>query len=455
MEGTSTDNHANGRRVVITGIGLISPIGIGVDQFWKHCLDGKTNIQPIPEHWTLYSSLNSKEIWSPLPDINADDYAIGRIEKMQLEKSQILALAGANLSLKDANYRYAIKDERKNTFFIEGESPEKWGVYVGNAVSGISSVISNYTSVLLNSKNTALVNELHHVASQVDITRKQNTFTAAMCMPNACSARIGIKYSTSGPNNTFCSACASGTVAIGQAFKAIQSGEVDCAITGGVESLGDPFGFQFRAFDVLKTLIPNNKDPMTANRPFDKDRSGFLFSEGGAAILILEELEHAMRKSKNDLKIYAEIIAFSETFDAFNIVMPEPNGTAVKRMIHNALHNSNLKPENIDYINTHGTSTVANDEVEAHVIEEVFGKKPLVNSTKSLLGHTIGASGAIETAVSALSIWNNTTHVCKNLENPIVDLNFVRKVESFEINHALTHSFAFGGHNAGLILKKY
>jgi 3-oxoacyl-[acyl-carrier-protein] synthase II len=441
--------------VVITGIGIISPIGIGVDEFWNHCLQGKTNVQPIPEHWFQYNSFNSLKVWSPLPDIDFSDYDLGRIEKMQLDKSQILALEAANLSLKDAKYNYACKDERKNTFFIEGENPEKWGVYVGNAVSGLISVLTNFTSVLINSKNPTLSNELSNIASQVDISKKPNTFYAAMSMPNACSARIGIKYSIAGPNNTFCAACASGTVAIGKAFKAIQSGEVDCAITGGVEHLGDPFGFQFRSFDILKALVSDCKDPQTANRPFDKERSGFLFSEGGAAIIILEELEHALKKPRNDSQIYAEIISFAETFDAFNIVMPEPNGFAVKRMINNALRDSDLKAEDIDYINTHGTSTEANDEMEAQVIEEVFGKKPLINSTKSLIGHTVGASGAIEAAVSALSLRDNTTHVCKNLENPIADLNFVKKVAPYEIKHALTHSFAFGGHNAGLILKKY
>jgi 3-oxoacyl-[acyl-carrier-protein] synthase II len=273
-----------------------------------------------------------------------------------------------------------------------------------------------------------------------------------MTMPNACSANVGIKFNLRGSNNAYCAACASGTVAIGHGFKAVRSGELDVALVGGVESLSDEYGGVFAGFDAVRALAGDNDHPDKANRPFDKDRTGFLFSEGGGAVFVIEDLEHARKRRA---RIYAEIAGFGETCDGFNIMMMESGGTQIARMLRLALDDAGMSAGEIDYINAHGTGTRLNDETETGVIEQVFGNKVLVNSTKSLIGHTLGASGAIEALVTALSIHHKTTHVCRNLDHPMKDLNFVTKVDSYPIRAGLSQSFGFGGHNAVLILREF
>jgi 3-oxoacyl-[acyl-carrier-protein] synthase II len=293
---------------------------------------------------------------------------------------------------------------------------------------------------------------LKQVQDRMLYPRRFNPFAVSMTMPNACSANVGIKFSLHGSNNAYCAACASGTVAIGHGFKAVRSGELDVALVGGVESLSDDYGGVFAGFDAVRALANHNDDPDKANRPFDKDRTGFLFSEGGGAVFVIEDLEHAQKRGAT---IYAEILGYGETCDGFNIMMMESRGTQITRMLKLAFADAGISAEDVDYINAHGTGTRLNDETETAVIEQVFGKKVLINSTKSLIGHTLGASGAIEALVTALSIRHKTTHVCRNLENPMKDLNFVTKVDSYPIRIGLSQSFGFGGHNAALILREY
>jgi 3-oxoacyl-[acyl-carrier-protein] synthase II len=272
-----------------------------------------------------------------------------------------------------------------------------------------------------------------------------------MSMPNTAAATLGIKYSLHGSNITVCNACAAGTTAIGRAYLAIRGGEADAALAGGVEYLRDDYGGIFRAFDAAKTLVDAGEDPSKANRPFDKARTGFLFAEGGAAILMMESLDHALARGARPL---AEICSFAETFDAYSMMSPDPSGKHIELMLRAALTQAGITALDIDYINAHGTGTVVNDDIEARTIERIFGDKPLVNSTKSLIGHSVGASGAIEVAVTALSIQSQTTHICKNLENPILPLRFVREAKAYPIQKALTQSFAFGGHNAAVVLSR-
>lgn len=279
-----------------------------------------------------------------------------------------------------------------------------------------------------------------------------NPFVVSMLMPNAVPAHIGLKYSIKGPNLSYCVACASGTVAIGKAFHAIRAGTVDVAITGGSEYLEDHYGGVFHGFDIAKALVRNCDNPETANRPFDVNRSGFLFSQGGAAVLLLEELESARTRGA---RILAEVAGYAETFDAYSVMSIAPDGVEIERMIRGALADAGLTAEHIHYVNAHGTGTQANDEVESEVIGRVFGREVLVNSTKSLIGHTIGASGAIEALVAVMSLKDQRTHPCKNLDEPLTDLNFVRETTSAPMTAALSQSFAFGGHNAGLILKRF
>jgi 3-oxoacyl-[acyl-carrier-protein] synthase II len=232
----------------------------------------------------------------------------------------------------------------------------------------------------------------------------------------------------------------------------VRDGHVDVAVSGGSEYLADDHGAIFRGFDVAGTLTRDYVDPELANRPFDEKRSGFLYSQGGAAVLVIEELEHARRRGAT---IMAELIGFAETFDAYSMMSLAPGGEQIERMIRAALADAKLLPRDVDYINAHGTGTKNNDQTEAEVIDRAFGKSVRVNSTKSLLGHTIGASGAIEALVTALSLRDGTTHICKNLDTPVLDLNFVRNVERFHPRVGLSQSFAFGGHNAAVVLRRF
>jgi 3-oxoacyl-[acyl-carrier-protein] synthase II len=276
--------------------------------------------------------------------------------------------------------------------------------------------------------------------------------TIAMSMPNGCSAMPGIKYGLTGPNMTIAGACSAGTLAIGHGFKSVVQGECDAALVGGAEYLGDDFGGCFRGFDIAGTLVQNCGDPATANRPFDRDRSGFLLAEGGGAMFVIEEKSRALKRGA---PIYAAISGFGQSFDAHSMMAMEPDGRAAERMVRSALDEAGIGPADVGYVNAHGTGTRSNDEIESALIERLFGTKPLVNSTKSLTGHTIGASGAIGAAITALSLFHQATHVSKNIQNPVRDLAFVNSVGHMDIRHALTQSFAFGGHNACLILSRY
>jgi 3-oxoacyl-[acyl-carrier-protein] synthase II len=450
------------RRVVITGCGVITPGAATTAEFWRNCLDGIAPVSSIPEHWLRYAKYGST-IWAPLPAIDFTALGITRVEQMQLDKSAMLALAASQQALDGARLVCSLKNEKKNTFTVDGIDPRRCAVYCGSGIGGLTSLIYNQAnhvvspvSNLLERLRPGLGDESRATldAARQDIRMPQrfNPFIVSMTMPNAVSANIGIKYSLFGANMTTCCACAAGTVAIGQGFSSVQSGRADLALCGGVEFLGDEFGGIFRGFDVAHALVSAGGDPQTANRPFDKRRSGFLFAEGGAAMVVVEELDQARRRGA---EIVAEITAFAETFDGHSIMMMDPSAEQIRRMLSDLVTQAGIGFSDVDYINAHGTGTVANDEIETGVIAELFGAKPLVNSTKSLIGHTIGAGGAIEAVVTALSIARKTTHACRNLEHPVRDLNFVKEVRDYPIRKAITQSFAFGGHNAALVLEEY
>jgi len=448
------------RRVVITGLGVITAIGQEIEDFWSNCLEAKTRVSSIPHQWFDYSDYNS-HIWSALPEIDFSKYDITRLEEKQLDKTSLIALACAFQALDSAGLSYALTDKKRNTYTVAGVNNERFGVSMGTGIGGLSSFASNFSYQILDRQKESLsktmaslegtegLERLKTIMAKMLCPRRSNPFGVAMTMPNACSGNLGIKFKLLGSNNTFCAACASGTVAVGYAFKAVRSGELDLALAGGVEYLYDDYGATFGGFDTVRALAGNNESPDKANRPFDKDRSGFLFSEGGGAVLVIEDLEHARRRGA---RIYAEILGYAETCDGYNIMMMENNGYNIARMITLALADAGVSAQEVDYINSHGTGTVLNDETETRVIETVFGKKVLINSTKSLIGHTLGASGAIEAVVTALSIYHKTTHPCRNLDNPITDLNFVTRVTSYPIRRAISQSFGFGGHNAVLVL---
>ncbi len=451
------------RRVVITGAGAVSTIGIGMDEFWRHCLEAKSVVAPIPAQWDRYANLQSR-LWSPLPDIDPDSFGVGRAERLQLDPVSILAIGATREALERAGFTLAPVSEHSRAFVLSAVNAARIGVHLGTGIGGAYTFLNNHSHHLYQRARTALTNYIEECAPEQNRERledilalmahgpRYNPFVVSMLMPNAPSAAVGVKFSLTGPNVTNCVACASGTVAIGNAYRAVRDGSVDVAVTGGCEYLYDEHGHIFRGFDVAGTLTRDCTDPDAANRPFDEKRSGFLFSQGGAAVLVLEDLDHAQRRGAT---IMAEVIGFAETFDAYSMMSLAPGGVQIERMLRTALADANLSSSDVDYVNAHGTGTKNNDETEAQVIDRVFGKSVLVNSTKSLLGHTIGASGAFETLVTALSLRDGTTHICKNLDTPLLDLNFVRRVGQFDLRVGLSQSFAFGGHNAAVVLKRF
>jgi len=435
------------RRVVISGIGVVAPNGATTESFWKACLDGSAAVASIPASWRQYAVFGST-LWAPLPAVDFSAYRISRIEQMQQDKTALLAMAAAEQALAGAGLAAELRDEKKNIFSLSSLDPARGGVYMGTGVGGIVSFSQN--------QNHHLQAPLApHVAPEArELLRfpaRFHPFAVAMTMPNSAAASLGIRYGLTGPNTTVSNACAAGLCAIGRAYEAIASGTVDFALCGGTEYLNDGFGGVFRAFDIARTLVRDCGDAQTANRPFDERRSGFLFAEGGCAVLLLEARDAALSRGRTPV---AEITGFAESFDAYSIMAPEPSAVAVSRMVERACRDAHIDIRDIDYVNAHATGTLLNDIVESAVIERLFGRRPLVNATKSLTGHAIAASGAIEAAVTALSVNRKTTHACKNLDRPVRQLNFVRAPVTFPIRNALTQSFGFGGHNAAMIVSE-
>jgi 3-oxoacyl-[acyl-carrier-protein] synthase II len=436
----------NRRRVVVTGIGMISPLGTSAPECWSALLAGRTAVAPVPSAWRRYAETAST-IWAPLPPIDWPTLGIGRIEQMQLDTSGMLTIAASAEAIRDAGIGTASADAKKNTFRLEGPDPGRCGVFMGTGVGGITSFVGN----LANHVMSPLANAIPDPAILPPMPPRFNPYAVPSMMPNAVSALLGIRWSLCGPNLTFSQACAAGTVAVGHAFRAVADGSVDMALCGGAEYLGDPYGGIFRGFDIARTLVAENADAQRANRPFDRDRSGFLFAEGGAAVLVCEEAEAARRRGA---RAYAEIVGYAENFDGYSIMSIDPSGTRITEMVAAAVQDAGCVPGDVDYVNAHGTGTAVNDEIESSVIERLFGTTPLVTATKSLTGHCIGASGGIEAAVTALSISRQETHACHNLEHPIRDLRFAREAGPCRIETAVTQSFAFGGHNAAVVMKR-
>lgn len=451
------------RRVVLTGAGVVSSIGIGVDEFWRHCLQAKSVVVPIPANWKHYFDPHSR-LWSPLPEINPDYLGIARAERLQLDPVSVLALGAAREALERAGFNLVPNAESSRVFSLAGVDAARIGVYLGTGIGGAYSFLHNHTHHLHQRARATLKayaqtrapaqerETLDGILALMTHGPHYHPFVVSMLMPNASSAAVAIKFSITGPIVTYCVACASGTVAVGNAYRAVRDGGVDVAVSGGCEYLNDEHGHIFHGFDIAGTLVRDCADPEAANRPFDEKRSGFLFSQGGAAVLVLEELEHARRRGAT---ILAELIGFAETFDAHSMMSLAPGGAQIERVLRAALADAGIAAHDIDYINAHGTGTRNNDETEAEVIGRVFGKSVRVNSTKSLLGHTIGASGAFEILVTALSLRDQTTHICRNLDTPLRDLNFVRAVGQLDLRVGLSQSFAFGGHNAAVVLRRY
>ncbi len=443
-------------RVFVSGMGMITPLGDNLETSWKNILASESCTEKIPAHWYDYLDFRSG-IWAPLPEIDFMSLGFRRAETIQNDTSTLLAIITTHEALLNAGIEPELTDKKRNQYRLPGINSERCSVIYGTGSGGSCSLLTNFSyhaiatckqklSEETSCKDNDALQTLYHPPTL-------NPFVIPMSICNSVPAGIGIKFAIHSDVQPVVQACSSGTTAIGEAFKRIRSGHADLVISGGVEHLKDHWGASYKGFDLARTLamIPESGDVDTANRPFDKDRTGFLFAQGGGATLILESEEHLLARGGTPL---AEVVGFAETFDASSVMAPEPSGTQIERMVNNALQSADIHAEDIDYINAHGTGTLSNDKVEVAVIERVFGKNAAINSSKSIIGHSLGGSGAIEAAICALSMRDQVLHPCRNLDNPIADLDFVTQKRKMAIEYSFSESFAFGGHNSGLVLKR-
>ncbi len=427
-------------RVVITGVGVVSSIGIGKEEFWKSCLEGKSGGKKIEYPWMINDSYCTK-IGAPVNNIDPQKYNIPKKEIDLLDSVSIFALASAYQAIQDAGFEIKLCNPKKGFNEIIGIDPERIAVIIGSGIGGIT---------------TNEISHDHWVRKRIKAGTKR--YALPMIIPNAPAAQVAIKYQAKAECKSISTACAAGTMAIGDSYKILRDGEVDIAIAGGAEAILSDFdGYGLAGFDMLKTMSTRNDDPEHASKPFDKERDGFVLSEGGA-VLILERLDIAKERGA---RIYAEIAGYESNCDAYSMMMLEPNASQIIRLMKNIIHKNGVSPNEINYINAHGTSTIPNDKIETYAIKQVFGKRAyelFITSTKSMTGHSIAASGAIEAIATALSIYHSIIPPTINLEtpDPECDLNYVpgTAVEK-EIKAALSNSYGFGGHNASLLIKKY
>src|SRR5210317_186319 len=409
------------RRVVVTGSGLVTPLGTGTEKTWRNLCDGKSGISQITRFDT---SDYAVKIAAEVKDFSPGDFIEPKLAR-HLDPFVQYAVAAADMAIKESGLT------------IDNSNAARVGVFTGNGIGGLSTI------------------EKYHQISMERGPRKITPFFIPMVISNLSAGQISIVYGAKGPNLSVTTACAAGTHAVGEAFRSISRGDCDVAITGGSESTICPLAVG--GFNAMKALSRNNENPEKASRPFDKDRNGFIISEGGG-MLILEELEHAQRRGA---RILAEIVGFGLSGDGYHMAAPPEDGDGAVRCMRMALDDAGCTPEDIDYINAHGTSTPLNDVVETRAIKTVFGGhayKLAVSSTKSMTGHMLGGAGGIESVFLALSIKDQIIPPTINLENPEpeCDLDYVpNTARETLIRAALSNSFGFGGTNAVLVMKKF
>lgn len=408
-------------RVVITGLGAITPLGTGVEKFWQGLLEGKSGVDKITR---FDVDKFSSKIAGEVNDFDPTMY-IDKKEAKRMDRYTQFAIVSARMAIKDAGID------------LDAIDKDKTGVILGSGVGGMDTLES--TAKVLHEKGPGRV----------------SPFFVPMMIGNMAAGQVAIDLRVKGPNITVVTACASATNAIGEAFRKIQYGEADMMISGGTEASIVPLALA--GFCSMKALSTRNDDPQKASRPFDKERDGFVMGEG-AGIIVLESLENA---KKRGAKIYAEIKGYGATADAYHITAPAPEGEGMSKAIELALNDAEVKPEEIDYINAHGTSTPLNDKFETLAIKKVFGEHATnlkISSTKSMTGHLLGAAGGVEMVATALSIYNDKIHPTINngSEDEDCDLDYVvNGAINKTVNHAISNSFGFGGQNATVLISKY
>lgn len=408
-----------GKRVVVTGVGPITPIGIGVDAFWDALRAGRSGVRIVDDLVDL-SGIDVK-IGSPVDGFDPIDY-IDPKKARRLDRSSQFAIAAAQLALHDSNIDLKACDL------------ERFGVIAGTGIGGMQTFADNFTTLLERGP------------------RRVSPFFVPRLMPNAICGEISIEYGLQGPNFGVVSACASGTHAIGLAAKLIETGDLDYALAGGAESV--LLRVTFAGFARMGALSKRNDDPEAASRPFDLNRDGFVMGEG-AGLLLLESYDHAVERGA---RIYAAIDGFGMSADASHITSPIEDGSGAARAMTMALRSANVSPDAVDYINAHGTSTLPNDSVETRAIKLALGKtseRIKISATKSQLGHLLGAAGGVEAIATVLAMHYGTIPATLNYEtpDPECDLDYTPTLTELPIRGALSNSFGFGGQNACLLFQ--
>ncbi len=410
------------RRVVITGLGLVTPLGLGTEANWKALCEGVSGIGPITRFdASAYASRIAGEVRGFDPEA-----FIPKKEVKKMDAFIHYAMGASTLAVEESG------------LLIDASNAERVGVYIGSGIGGLPSIERQHEELLKSGP------------------RRVSPFFIVGLIVNLASGQVSIKFGAKGPNSAVCTACATGTHAIGDSFRLIQRGEADAMIAGGTESVIAPLAVG--GFAAMKALSTRNDEPQRASRPFDKDRDGFVMGEG-AGVVILEELASAQRRGAEH--IYAEVVGYGMSGDAFHVSSPSADGDGPVRVMRNTLRDAGVGPEAVGYINAHGTSTPAGDRTESDAIKKVFGghaRRLAVSSTKSMTGHLLGAAGGVETAVAALALHHGVVPPTINYEtpDPECDLDYVpNRCRRVSLDYALNNSFGFGGTNASLLLKKF
>ena len=417
----SSSGPSCARRVVVTGIGLVTPLGIGVRENWEVLLQGKSGIGPVTRFdASRYSTRIAGEVkaFDPLAFID-------KREARRMDRFIQFALGAAALAVEDSGIDPAL---------LEGDQT---GVYIGSGIGGL-----------------ATIEECHSTLLQKGPDRVSPFFLISIII-NEASGYVSIKYKSRGPNSATATACATSTHSIGDSFRLIARGDADRMLAGGTEAPVTPLGVA--GFCAIRALSTRNDEPERASRPFDRERDGFVMSEG-AGILLLEELAAAQRRGA---RIYAEVVGYGMNADAYHVTAPDEDAEGAKGVMQRALADAGIHPDEIDFINAHGTSTPLNDKIETLAIKKVFGeqaKRIAVSSTKSMTGHLLGAAGGVEAGFTALCLANQMMTPTINYENPDpeCDLDYVpNTARPAEIHYALSNSFGFGGTNGCLVFKRF
>jgi len=408
-------------RVVITGMGVVTPIGIGIEAFWDSLKNGRSGVGRLTFFDTAdYTCKIDAEIKGFEPEKYIDKKTIRRMDRFTQ-----FSLAAADMAIRDAGLDTAKVD------------PERVGVIVGSGIGGLSTI------------------EEEHTVLRERGARRVSPFLIPRLISNIAPGEIAIRWGFTGPNYAVSSACATSNHAIGDSLRMLRYGDADVIIAGGSEAAITPLGFA--GFCSARTLSTRNDAPEKASRPFDKDRDGFVMGEG-AGIVVLETLEHALKRGA---KIYAELAGYGATDDAYHITAPNPEATSAVGAMRRALKDAEVSPEDVQYVNAHGTSTSLNDKTETKAIKMVFGehaRKLAISSTKSMTGHLLGAAGVVELIATVLCMQHSMAHPTINYEtpDPECDLDYIpNKARPMTITTALSNSLGFGGHNAVLVVKKY